>query len=254
MNATRKSKIANIVLWAAYLLTLAASMGHVAWAFGTLEFEGSAWVGWLAALAVDAGLAALAYGVQQRKRARRSARDLWAGVLLFAGISAFANLLHAMTAVTGFTVTLATFGTVDALALAKAVILSASLPLLVVYLGEVVSSDDAQAAEQADRERVKAERQAMRESVKAEQSEVSSTTTFNTTAEQAARARAVKAEQDAHAKATALDTLAGHLDANPDTPVAELSRLIGRSRTTVYTYLSELEAAGRIRRNGDGKE
>jgi len=246
MNATRKSKIANIVLWAAYLLTLAASMGHVAWAFGTLEFEGSAWVGWLAALAVDAGLAALAYGVQQRKRARRSARDLWAGVLLFAGISAFANLLHAMTAVTGFTVTLATFGTVDALALAKAVILSASLPVLVVYLGEVVSSDDAQAAEQADRERVKAERQAVRESVKAEQSEVSSTAGIDI-------ARSVKAEQDAHAKAAALDTLAEHLDADPDTPVAELSRMIGRSRTTVYTYLGELEQAGRIRRNGNGE-
>jgi len=247
MNATRKSKIANIVLWAAYLLTLAASMGHVAWAFGTLEFAGSAWVGWLAALAVDAGLAALAYGVQQRKRARRSARDLWAGVLLFAAISAFANLLHAMTAVTGETVTLVTFGTVDALALAKAVILSASLPVLVVYLGEVVSSDDAQAAEQADRERVKAERQAMRESVKVGQSEVSSTAGIDI-------ARGVKAEQDAHAKATALDTLAGHLDTNPDTSIAELSRLIGRSRTTVYTYLSELEAAGRIRRNGNGGE
>jgi hypothetical protein len=246
MTATRKTKIANIVLWAAYLLTLAASIGHVAWAFGTLEFPGSAWVGWLAALAVDAGLAALAYGVQQRKRARRSARDLWAGVLLFAGISAFANLLHAMTAVTGFTVTLATFAAVDALALAKAVILSASLPLLVVYLGEVVSSDDAQAAEQAERERVKVERLAERDRVKAGQFEVSNTTAMDT-------ARAVKAEQDAHAKATALDTLAGYLDANPDTPVAELARMIGRSRTTVYSYLGELEAAGRVRRNGNGE-
>ncbi len=62
-----KQSIANIVLWLAYGLALAASLNHVAWAFGTLEFAGHAWTGWLAALAVDAGLAALAYAIQQRR-------------------------------------------------------------------------------------------------------------------------------------------------------------------------------------------
>ncbi len=144
-----KAGIASVVLWSAYLLTLAASVSHLAWAFGTLEFPGSEWVGWGAALAVDAGLASLAYGMQQRKRAKRSANDLRAGVIAFAGISAFANFLHAVSSEVTGTLVWASFGTIDTLTLIKAVALSASLPLLVVYLGEILSADDARVAQTA---------------------------------------------------------------------------------------------------------
>jgi hypothetical protein len=242
MTATRKSKIANVVLWAAYLLALAASMGHVAWAFGTLEFAGSEWVGWLAALAVDAGLAALAYGVQQRKRARRTARDLWAGVLLFAGISAFANVLHALTALTGSAVTLATFGAVDALAFAKAVTLSASLPLLVVYLGEIVSSDDAQAASDAERERQRAERLARQSDASlpklAPEGDVLT---------QANATRKTQAEQ-------AVSNLLAFYGANPGATQGQAAQAVARSRQWVSATLAQLETAGHIRRNGAGVE
>jgi len=237
-----KTRIANIVLWAAYLLTLAASMGHVAWAFGTLEFAGSEWVGWLAALAVDAGLAALAYGVQQRKRARRSARDLWAGVLLFAAISAFANLLHAMTAVTGSTVTLATFGAIDALALAKTVILSASLPLLVVYLGEVVSSDDAQAALEAERERQRTERRERQQDTR-----MPKVAESGDALAQANATRKALSEQ-------ATSTLLAFYGANPGATQAQAAQEVARSRQWVSATLAQLERAGRVRRNGDGVE
>jgi DNA-binding GntR family transcriptional regulator len=39
---------------------------------------------------------------------------------------------------------------------------------------------------------------------------------------------------------------------NPDAGPTEVGRAIGVSRQTVYNYLAELEAAGRIARN-DGK-
>jgi len=77
---------------------------------------------------------------------------LWVGVVLFSAISGFANLLHALAAKTGV-VTSATFSTVDPLAMLQAIVLSASLPFLVLYLGEVVSSDDATASDAADAER-----------------------------------------------------------------------------------------------------
>ena len=142
-----KSKF-SLILWASYILTMAASIGHLAWTFGTLEPAWSEWAGWLPALAVDAGLAALAYAIQQRKRAGRRAWSLWLGVAVFAGISAYANTLHALSVAPG--------------ELVKALLLSAVLPLLVVYLGEIISSDDAAAAEAAERERVRAERAQMR--------------------------------------------------------------------------------------------
>ncbi len=53
-------------------------------------------------------------------------------------------------------------------------------------------------------------------------------------------------------KAIILDTLVDILVDNPDTGVTALARQVGRSRTTVYGYLGELETAGRLRRNGKG--
>lgn len=80
--------------------------------------------------------------------------------------------------------------------------------------------------------------------------EVSSTVVVDVQPSPIEQARSVKAERDAATKAAALNTLAEHLNSHPDAPVADLSRLVGRSRTTVYSYLDELAAAGRIHRNG----
>ncbi len=144
-----KTRIASYALWFAYVLALLASLSHVAWAFGTVEYPGSEAVGWLAAIAVDLGLAVIAYGVQQRKRLGRSARDLRFGIFVFAGISIFANFLHAIsTEVTG-AIVWASFSTIDTFTIIKAVVLSAVLPLLVVYLGDIISADDAREAQAA---------------------------------------------------------------------------------------------------------
>ena len=139
------TRVINGFLWLAYILALSASVSHVAGAFATIHAPGEWAAGWAAAVAIDAGLAALAYSIQQRKRAKRPTKSLWGGVVLFAGISAYANVLYALQ------------HTGD---LFRAIVLAASLPLLVVYLGEVVSSDDAAAAEAAEREQRRAERKA----------------------------------------------------------------------------------------------
>lgn len=141
----------------AYILALVASVSHVAWTFNTLEQPGHEWAGWLAAIAVDCGLAALAYAIQQRKRVGRSVRSLWAGVIALAGISGYANALHALNFAPG--------------SLFKAIVLSATLPLLVVYLGEIVSSDDAALVEQGERERRRKEAADERERTRLEREE-----------------------------------------------------------------------------------
>lgn len=155
---TIKRHLVGATLWAAYLLTMAASISHLAWTFNTLEPAGNTWAGWASAVAVDAGLAALAYAIQQRRRAKRSVRALWGGVVVLAAVSAYANTLHALS--------------VAPTELVRALVLSAILPVIVVYLGEIISADDAAAADAADaaalREARRMEREQMRLEAQAE--------------------------------------------------------------------------------------
>jgi hypothetical protein len=145
-DTMKAHRLLTAIFWIAYLLAMVASISHVAWAFNTLEASGPFQLfGWLAAIAVDTGLAALAYAIQQRRQAGRGVRSLWLGVLLFAGISGYANLAHALNW--------------HERTLLHAFLLSATLPLLVLYLGDIVSSDDVAtiAALEAERERQKRE-------------------------------------------------------------------------------------------------
>lgn len=167
-----KPKTINYVLWIAFILAMLSSVQHIAWTFGTVERPGTEWLGWIPAIAVDAGLAALAYTIQQRRRAKRPVGWLWAGVVIFAVISALANLYHALAVEIGGTATLSEIVAVDLLQLGKAIFLSATLPALVIYLSEIVSSDDAAAADQerraAEREQAKAEREARKSELEAQ--------------------------------------------------------------------------------------
>jgi hypothetical protein len=58
----------------------------------------------------------------------------------------------------------------------------------------------------------------------------------------------------ARTKAAILDTVVDILADTPGIGVTALSRQVGRSRTSVYGYLDELESAGRLRKNGQGWE
>lgn len=160
-----KTKLINAVLWISFVLAMAASIQHLAWTFGTVERPGQEWLGWVPAIAVDAGLAALAYTIQQRRKAKRGVAVLWGGVAGFAFVSALANLYHALA--------------VEQVALAegvivwsKAIVLSATLPVAYIFLGEIISGDDAAAAErsekQAEREQTRADREARRAELEAE--------------------------------------------------------------------------------------
>lgn len=124
----------NSLLWLALALALFGSLTHVAWAFSTLE-SGSLTLGYVQALAVDVGLFAIAVGIQRNRRGGLKTRGLWGGVLFFAFISTYANLLHGLV----FSSDLPLEG--DALWLAgfRPILLSAVLPILVVYLAEVAA-------------------------------------------------------------------------------------------------------------------
>lgn len=167
-----KTKIINGVLWVAFVLAMVASIQHLASTFATAERAGSEWLGWVPAVAVDAGLAALAYTIQQRKKVGRPTAILWGGVVGFALISALANLYHALAIEAVANAAIASFLESWGVLIAKALLLSATLPAMYIFLGEIVSGDDAAAAADAAtaaaKAIAKAEREQRREDLKAE--------------------------------------------------------------------------------------
>jgi len=222
MNSKTATQLA---LWTALLLALAGSIRHVAWAFATLEAGNMTW-GYVQAAAVDIGLTALAYAIQQRRRERRGTRTLWLGVLVFSGISAYANLLHGMFFASDIGL--------DGWTLARPFLLSAVLPLLVLYLSEIISSDVQHAAARAARQQQAAARKQA-----AHPSKTAKPSKSDTKAAELSKS---------DAKAVLLDTLRTQPDTKPDA----LAAAIGRSRSTMYNYLDELVQAGQVSRNGEG--
>ncbi|MFA6134418.1 MAG: hypothetical protein WC869_10440 [Phycisphaerae bacterium] len=135
-------------VWLALVLALAGSLRHVAWSFASIE-HGNLIAGYIQAAGVDLGLLALALGIQERRRMRLDARPLWAGVALFSVISIYANFVFGWVHADA----------VDApLSAARPVVLSAVLPVLVLFLSEIAGQDAQRAIAASERDARKAER------------------------------------------------------------------------------------------------
>jgi hypothetical protein len=127
----RKLLDVQYLLWLALILALAGSLKHLAAIFASID--GNIAFGWLQAVAIDAGLFALAYSIKVRKVAKRTVKPLWFGVILFSGISIYGNLAYGL---------LATDGNLPAwIVTTQPYILAASLPVLVLFLAELISDD-----------------------------------------------------------------------------------------------------------------
>lgn len=228
-NDNRISKILNVqsLLWLALVLALAGSLRHVAAMFASVD--GNTVFGWLQAIAIDAGLFALAYGIKNRKVARRSVKPLWFGVLLFSVISIYGNLAYGL---------LATSGNLPLWILAsRPYVLAASLPVLVLYLAELLSDDRQHAATEAAKE----EKKIARQMAKSEQvSDLPSPLT------------GINAERIATKEQRKRQLLAIHRQ-KPEATVTELAERLDVSRGTIRNYASELAISLASSGNGRGE-
>lgn len=233
----KKIDYQKLALWIALLLALFGSLKHTAWSFSTLEGDNLA-LGYIQAVAVEIGLATLAFGIQQKKKQKRSTKWLWIGVASFSLISAYANLLHGL--VFSSPLELPVFWKwLDTL---RPILLSAVLPALVIYLAEIVSGDQLYDQEQDEK--------ALRKSVKAVQvsvEPVSVSEAFGRFPAPIEQAREAKLEQLRHSKEETLDRILELLDKDPNIEITELASKVDRSRTTVYKYIEELEQSGRLK-------
>jgi hypothetical protein len=118
-----------------------ASMHHVAASFGYLERRGEEWIGWGAAIAIDASIVVFTYGLRTRRKANRSKISgftLIFGILFLTAISVAANLNAALMNRPGEYL--------------MAIFFSATLPLIVILLSDIASSDDDRIAKKLERE------------------------------------------------------------------------------------------------------
>ena len=134
------AKIFNLttLLYIALILAMVSSLSHVAFAFSTVNGSNDT-EAYISAIAIDLGLLALAAGINSRKRQRRSTWTLWAGVILFSIISTYANWLAGITHVIPLTADVT--GVAAWLVSLRPILLSGVLPLLVIYLSEIVSGN-----------------------------------------------------------------------------------------------------------------
>lgn len=203
------------LLWLSLILALAGSLKHLAGIFASID--GNTVMGWLQAIAIDAGLFALAYSMRVRRVAKRSVKPLWAGVALFSGISIYGNLAYGL---------LATSGNLPGwIVVSKPYVLAASLPVLVLFLSELLSDDRQHANELAEREARKVTKQT------------------GNTASLPSPLDNVNAEKVAEKEAKKLQ-LAGILATEPEKSNSELATLLGVSRGTVRNYKTELATNG----------
>ncbi len=119
----------------------------------------------------------------------------------------------------------------------RPLLLSGVLPLLVIYLTEVVSEKREMSivAEERERRRIQRTHQRVQQ---------------DDTDDALARLREQARVQREQRKKEVMDRLVQILSEAPNTPVTAIAEQLNISRTTVYNYLRELEEAGRIRRNG----
>ena len=222
------------LLWVALLFTLGASLPHNAWAFSTLE-SGNMTMGWFQAIAVDLGLLALAISIQDRASRGQKTLWLWIGVVVFAALSGFGNLLHAFSH--SQPLDLGAWGDIvgrdlGILNAARPFLLGFSLPILVIYLTEMVTQYMAAVQkENAAREAEIPQREAI------------SSMPLRSLPPSSRRPTT---------RGEALELILDILQENPTVDVEILAERVGRGKSTVYRYMTQLENEGLVERLEDG--
>jgi hypothetical protein len=216
------------------------------------EYVNPTFVGYLAALGIELSIVGLSLRIGELKRSGLDARFFVLTLIAVVTVSALANVAMGYAVKFGEPLTLANVGQLDIVQAAVSLAATGLISLVTFALAELVGQDVSAAVKVSSKPgRVSHSGVVTAPALMPDVSnQLSNTAELDTSIVTIGQARGVKIDNDAQAKAAALDILVGHLSSNPDATVTELARLIGRSRQTVYNYLDELEAAGKLHRNG----
>jgi hypothetical protein len=205
-------------------------------------------IGYIAAAGIELAIVGLSLRIADLRKQNIDARFFVFTLAAVVIVSALANVSEGFAVKFSEPLTLANVGRLDIVQAVVSLAATGLLSLVTFALAEIVGGDVTAAAKVASKPgKVTSGAGVTVSAVTPDVSNTEGVTPFPMPIEQT---RAVKGDTDAAAKAAAIDTLIGHLTSHPDATVTQLAKLIGRSRPTVYNYLDELEAAGRLHRNG----
>jgi len=149
------------ILWGSLILSILSSYGHVAFVYGDLEPTGPAGIltyvsmvtGLLAALAIEGAVASMAWSLGRLRRLGRPTLRLKLGLWFVLLMAMTANFEFTIRAETDVAVTWPVLTSLDPWLLIRAVLWSATLPLVVVVLAGIVEdlgTEDAPATASSD--------------------------------------------------------------------------------------------------------
>lgn len=209
-------------------------------------------VGYVAALGIELSIVGLSLRIGELRKSGLDTRFFVGTLIAVVTVSALANVAMGYAVKFGEPLTLANVGQLDIVQAVVSLAATGLISLVTFALAELVGQDVSAAVKVSKKPSGVSAGSAVTVPVLTSDvsSEVSNAAELDTSIVTIGQARAVKVDSDAQAKAAALDILIGHLSSNPHATVTELAKLIGRSRQTVYNYLDELEAAGKVHRNG----
>lgn len=136
-----KTKLIYYGILISLISILLGSVSHLTYTFSTLEPKtDSGIVSFVISCGIEAGMLAVAFGVAERRRLKQSAKDLFAYLTAFGIINFFGNTYFAISVYTNVrNLKWADIQGVDFLVVLTVLMLSSSLPLLVIALTELLS-------------------------------------------------------------------------------------------------------------------
>ncbi|MCA9953881.1 MAG: hypothetical protein KC434_04130 [Anaerolineales bacterium] len=208
-------------------------------------------IGYVAAFGIEAAVVSLSLRIGELRRTKQSTVFFLFVLIAVVVVSAVANIAEGFTAVQDEALTLATVRTLDPVQAIIGLSATGLVSLIVLALAEILGTDVETAVKQADKERKRPTTSKTTQAATAVSAEAPQSVEGEEM-NRLERARAVKAEKDAISRAEALELLLAFVAEHPDASLSRIGRHISRSKSTVATYVSELERNGRLVRNGNG--
>ena len=192
--------------------------------------------GYVAALGIEIAIVSLSLRIGDLRKSNLDYSFFLFVLISVVVVSALANVYEGFHTYYGEPLTVASVGQLDIVQAIVGLSATGLISLIVLALSEIIGSDVQTMAAAVGRARKKAEKQTEPDSQPG----------------QIQDARAIDLDNDLERKEDRIDAI---LDTYRDTPNASAAAVYKRlaiPRSTFYTYLSELEEAGRIERNGTG--
>jgi len=242
----RRTQIQMLAGWISLLLLLSYTAIHTG---GLLaRYINPWWLGYAAAAGIEIAIVSLSLRIGEVRRSGQNPAFFVFVLVATVIVSAVANVAEGFQAAEGALISLEGIAGLDPIQAGIGLMATGLISIIVFAMSEIVGSD----VRAAERQRIRRQRAAERKMADAEAAGRPQDGAGFPYPIEAAREKLQQMRDLSRREAQ--ERLLDLLRQDPGLPAAYLAQAIGRSRSTMYEYLRDLERQGRIRRNGDGIE